>query len=426
MSAGETRAHSGTHAHYTLGVLLAIFVFSHVDRNILNILVEPIRSELGVSDTAMGWLTGPAFSVFYASLAVPIARLADRISRRTIVLVGLVLWSLVTAAQGLVRVFSDLAVARIMVGVGEATTSPASHSMISDLYPPERRAMPLALFGSGGHIGTMLGYMIGGVVNDWMGWRTAFVVVGLPGLALALLAWATIREPQRGVVEAQQDEREYGMGEVFRYLWSRRSFRHLNIACILYVASIYGFNVWGPTFLIRVHGMTTSEAGLFFGPVTGIAGLSGSLFSGWLSDRLARRDVRYSMWIPALGGVLAIPFGVAFLFADDPMLGLFFYGCQVFVATFWMGPGFWACQGLAKLRMRAMAAAVLLMNVNLFGMAMGPVLIGSMNDALRGAYGELGIRYSLLALCIPLLWAAFHSLAANRTLAADLAAAGDA
>ena len=426
MPESATNAPSASRAHYTLGVLLAIFVFSHIDRNILNILVEPIQAELHISDTAMGWLTGPAFSLFYASLAVPIARLADRSSRRLIVLAGLVLWSLVTAAQGLVRAVSHLVAARLLVGIGEATTSPASHSMISDLYPPERRAMALAIFGSGGHIGTMLGYMIGGVVNDWMGWRTAFVVVGVPGLALALLAWATVREPQRGVVEAQGDEREYGMGEVFRYLWSLRAFRHLNFACILYVATIYGFNVWGPTFLIRVHGMSTSEAGVFFGPVTGVAGLLGSLFSGLLSDRLTRRDVRYAMWIPALGGILAIPFCLAFLFAKDPALGLFFYGCQVFVATFWMGPGFWACQGLAKLRMRAMAAAVLLMNVNLFGMAMGPVLIGSMNDALRGAFGELGIRYSLLALCIPLLWAALHSLTANRTLAADLAAAGDA
>ena len=422
----ESQPSAPARAHYTLGVLLAIFVFSHVDRNILNILVEPIQAELDISDTAMGWLTGPAFSLFYASLAVPIARLADHTSRRAIILAGLVLWSLVTAAQGLVRTLSHLVTARILVGVGEATTSPASHSMISDLFPPERRAMPLALFGSGGHLGTMLGYMIGGVVNDWMGWRTAFVVVGVPGLALALLAWLTIREPQRGVVEARGNEREYGMREVFQYLWALRTFRLLNFACILYVATIYGFNVWGPTFLIRVHGMSTSEAGLFFGPVTGVAGLLGSLFSGFLSDRLTRRDVRYAMWIPALGGLLAVPFCLAFLFAEDPMLGLTFYGCQVFVATFWMDPGFWACQGLAKLRMRAMAAAVLLMNVNLFGMAMGPVLIGSMNDALRASYGEMGIRYSLLALCLPLLWAVFHSLRANRSFAADLALARDA
>ena len=411
--------------HYTLAVLVVIFIFSHIDRNILNILVQPIQTELGVSDTAMGWLTGPAFSVFYATLSLPIARLADRTTRKFIVIAGLVLWSMVTAAQGLVRSFSHLAVARIFVGIGEATTSPASHSMISDLYPPERRAIALSIFSAAGHIGMMFGYVIGGVINDWFGWRTAFVVVGLPGLAIALIAATTTREPKRGAAEARSDTGEHSLGEVIRYLKSRRAYLHLNASAVLYVATIFGFNVWGPAFLMRVHGMTTSEAGLFFGPVTGIAGLLGTLLSGALADRLTQRDVRYAMWIPVGGALAMIPFCVGFLFAPNPVLALTFYGVQVFVGTFWMGPSFWVCQGIARLRMRAMASAVLLLNINLFGMGVGPLLVGVLNDALRTSFGEAGIRYSLLVLCLPVLWAAGHSMAVNRTLAADLAAARD-
>ena len=412
-------------AHYTLGVLLLVFVFSHIDRNILNILVEPIKGELGVSDTAMGLLTGPAFSLFYAVLGVPVARLADRASRKLIIIAGLVLWSVVTVAQGLVRVFWHLVLTRILVGVGEATTSPASHSMISDYYPPQQRATALAIFTSGGHLGMMAGYLIGGFINDWFGWRTAFVVVGLPGVAIAVLMWLTVREPQRGQSELRVDTAQYGLAETFRYLWARPAFRHLNISATLYVTTIFGFNVWGPTFLMRVHDMSTSQAGLLFGPATGIAGLVGTLAAGALADRLARRDVRWQMWIPVAGGLGMIPFCVAFLFASNPALGLVFYAVQVFLATFWMAPSFWVCQGLAKIRMRAMAAALLLLNINLVGTGLGPFLIGVMNDALYERFGELGIRYSLLALCAAMVWAAAHSLAVNRTLQSDLAVAND-
>jgi predicted MFS family arabinose efflux permease len=419
----STVATPGRGAHITLATLLLVFVFSHIDRNILNILVEPIKEDLGVSDTAMGWLTGPAFAVFYATLAIPVARYADRASRKVIIVVGLLLWSVVTAAQGLVRVFSHLVVARIFVGIGEATTSPASQSMISDYYPPERRAVPLSIFAAGGHIGMMAGYMFGGIMNEWMGWRMAFVAVGLPGLLVAVIFWFTVREPTRGQSEGIADEEQLSFREVLGYLARRPAFRHLNYSAVLYVATIYGFNVWGPTFLMRVHDLSTSEAGLTFGPVTGIAGFLGTLASGALADKMTARDVRWAMWIPAAGAVLSIPFCVGFLFAPNPQLALVFYGAQVFLATFWMGPSFWACQGLAKLRMRAMASALLLMNINLLGMGLGPLLIGVLNDALRSGFGEAGIRYSLLVLCVPMLWAAMHSLAVNRTLERDLALA---
>ena len=425
MSSGPARPLRRWQAHYGLGMLLVLFVSSHVDRNILNILIDPIRNELDVSDTWMGLLAGPAFALFYAILGVPVARWADRASRKAIILAGLVIWSLMTAAQGLVRLFWQLLAARVLVGVGEATISPASHSMVSDYYPPERRAKALAIYTSGGHIGMMVGYMLGGFIQEAFGWRMAFVVVGLPGLALAVLFGLTVREPARGESEARHDETKHGLGETLLYLWARPTFRHLNYSAVLYVVVIFAFNVWGPAFLMRVHDMPIAEAGLFFGPVTGIAGFAGTLASGALADRLSLRDVRWQMWIPMLGGLGMLPFAVGFLFAPEPRVGLAFYALQVFLSTFWMGPSFWVCQGLARLRMRAMAAAILLLNINIFGTGLGPLALGILNDLFRGPYGELGIRYSLLTVCVLMFWAVFHSYRVSRTLAVDLAASHD-
>jgi len=407
-------------------MLVAVFVLGHVDRNILNILIEPIKRELGASDTLMGVLTGPAFALFFAGAGVPIARLADRGSRTRIVLVGLVLWSIVTAAQGAVRALWHLVIARILVGVGEATTSPASHSLISDYYPPERRATALAAFTLSGHLGMMIGYVLGGFINDWAGWRAAFVIVGLPGLLLALLVAAKLREPVRGGIEGRSDsagEGAHAFGEVFRYLWQRRSFRHINAAAPLYVATVFGFNVWGPTFLMRVHGMSTSEAGVLFGPVTGIAGVLGTLAAGALSDRWSVRDPRWSMRISAVGGLGMLPFAGGFLFAPRPAPALACFAVQAFLATFWMGPTYWAVQGLAKLRMRALAVAILLLGINVLGLAIGPLAIGVLNDVFAGRFGAQGIRYSLLIVSLAGPWAALHSLLAARALRADLAAA---
>ncbi|MCE2391749.1 MAG: MFS transporter, partial [Proteobacteria bacterium] len=199
----------------------------------------------------------------------------------------------------------------------------------------------------------------------------------------------------------------------------------LYYSAVLYVVVSFAFNVWGAAFLMRVHDMPIAEAGLFFGPVTGIAGFAGTLASGALADRLSLRDVRWQMWIPMLGGLGMLPFAVGFLFAPEPRVGLAFYALQVFLSTFWMGPSFWVCQGLARLRMRAMAAAILLLNINIFGTGLGPFALGILNDLFRGPYGELGIRYSLLTVCVLMFWAVFHSYRVSRTLAVDLAASRD-
>ncbi len=411
-------------SRYTLGLLLVIFISGHVDRNILNVFIEPIKAEFGLSDLVMGLLTGLAFGLFYTLAGIPIARAADRGSRKWIIIWGLTLWSAMTALQAFVRAFWQLALARVMVGVGEATISPSSHSIIADLYPPERRALPLGIYSLGGHVGMLIGFAMGGLLAETFGWRVAFVVVGLPGLALALVAWATLDEPLRGQAEGRRDEAAPArLFEVLAYLVRLRSFRNLALSAAIFAGVAGTFNIWGVAFMQRVHGLGLAEAGLRFGLVTGIPGILGTIISSWLVDRLVTRDPRWATWIPVVGGVSMVPFSVGFVLADDPNVGLAFYGVQVFLSTFWMGPAFSMAQGLARLRMRSTAAALFLLVINVIGLMLFPAAVGAMSDAFSESSGNEGLRYALLVLALSNLWGALHSLRVGRTLRADLEAA---
>lgn len=411
-------------SRYTLGLLLLIFISGHVDRNILNVFVEPIKAEFGVSDLWMGLLTGLAFSFFYTVATIPIARAADRGSRKVIILWGLTIWSIMTAVQGAARAFWHLFLARVMVGAGEATITPSSHSIIADLYPPERRALPLGIYSAGGHIGMLIGFGMGGVLAETFGWRVAFVVVGLPGLALALLGWATLHEPARGQAEGRPDEVVPArFREVLTYLLRLRSFRNLALSAAIFAGVAGTFNIWGVAFMQRIHGLGLAEAGLLFGIATGIPGILGTLVSSWLSDRLVTRDPRWAARIPAIGAVAMVPFGIGFVLAEEVNVGLGLYAVQVFLSTFWMGPAFSTAQGLARLRMRSTAAAIFLLTITVVGLTTFPAAVGAMSDAFAGFAGVEGLRYALLVLAVSNLWGAVHSIRVGRTIRADLEAA---
>ena len=428
MSGGPTQEPvSRAYAGYVLGVLFVVYVFNFVDRYILSVLLEPIKQDLGVSDTWMGFLTGTAFALFYTTAGIPLARWSDRGVRRSIVAMGLALWSALTAASGLVTSFWQLALARIGVGVGEATASPASHSMISDLFPSERRGRALGIYGMGANIGILAGAWLGGWLNDLYGWRMAFVLVGAPGLALALLVRVTLREPPRGHADGVRvDAAPPRLEEVARHLWSRPCFRHLALAAGLYAFAGYAFILWGAPFLIRIHGMSTTEVGFWFGLAAGLGGALGAYLGGDLSDRLARRDPRWRMRIPALGALASIPFAGGFLFARDPGPALAaFFGTLVF-AAFYISPTYAVTQGLATPRMRALASALILFALNLIGLGLGPQTVGILNDLLRPAWGDDAIRVSLACVWLVNLWAIAHSLRAARTLRDDLASVAPA
>jgi predicted MFS family arabinose efflux permease len=415
---------SRAEARWVLGVLFVVYVFNFVDRQILSILVEPIRRDLGVSDTAMGFLTGGAFAVFYTFAGIPIARFADRSVRRTVIAAGCAVWSAMTAASGLARGFADLAAARIGVGVGEAACSPPAHSLLADYFPPERRATALSVYASGIHFGTAFGYLAGGWINAAFDWRTAFVAVGLPGLGLALLVRLTVREPARGLSEGgSRGEDVPSTRDVFRFLWALPSFRHLSFASALTAFAGYGVAIWTPAFLMRVHGLGSAEIGTWLGLIAGAGGATGAWLGGVASDRLGARDPRASLLVPAAAALAGLPFALLLLLWPTPRAALLLGIPATVFGAMWLGPVFALTQTLVRIRMRSVASAILLFIVNLIGLGLGPQVVGALNDLLRPGFGDAAVRWSLAGVVVSMnVWASLHFALAARTLARDLEA----
>lgn len=417
-------APSPRYARYVLGVLFVVYVFNFIDRQILSILLPSIKEDLQVSDSALGFLTGFAFAAFYTVAGLPIARLADTGKRRTIIAIGVAVWSAMTAAQGLARVFWQLAIARIGVGVGEAACSPPAHSLLADYFPPERRATALAIYASGIHFGILFGLLAGGWINEFFGWRVAFFVVGLPGLVLAIVVRLTIREPERGQSEPDARVTEVPpVRDVFAFLWRLPSFRRLAIGSAFMAFAGYGLSTWTPMFLVRVHGMGTGEIGTWYGTITGVFGASGAFLGGWLTDRMGRRDARWYLWVPAIGAVVGIPFVLALLFWGDPHEALLLSIPSTVAGAMWLGPVFSLTQTLAQVRMRAVASAILLFIINIIGLGMGPQVVGILNDFLEPRFGIEAVRWSLAGVAVVMsLWAGLYYMLAARTLREDLRA----
>ncbi|MDG2277750.1 MAG: MFS transporter [Pseudomonadales bacterium] len=385
---------------YALGLLLVVYVFNFLDRSILGILAQPIKEELGVSDTEMGFLGGIAFALFYTILGIPIARLADKTVRRTLLAICLALWSVMTVLCGFATSFTYLLVARIGVSIGEAGGSPPSHSMISDLFPEHRRATALSIYALGIPIGAMLGSLIGGTVNAEYGWRVAFIVVGIPGILLALLVRFTLTEPVRGASETivKANAEAPPVMDVMRFLWARRSFRYLALGAALHAFVGNGVGYWFPSFLIRSHGLDTATVGLWLFYL-GFAGMIGTFLGGYICDRLGKRDDRWYLWLPGLATVLAIPFSVYVYLGDDVIRALFVANIPVMLGAFYLGPGFALTQRLVGVRMRALAASVLLFVTNLIGLGLGPQLTGIISDVLHAttALGVDSLRWSMVS-----------------------------
>ena len=410
-------------ANYVLTILFIVFVFNFIDRQILSILLEPIKKDLQVSDTAMGFLTGFAFAVFYTFAGIPIARWADRGNRGTVISIGLFLWSIMTALSGLVTSFTQIAFARVGVGVGEAAATPASHSLISDYFPPERRATALSVFNMGASAGLLLGIFLGGWIGQYFGWRIAFLIVGLPGVLLAFIVKFTLPEPPRGLSEDQAGDNElYSVRVVFKYLWSLTSFRHLTMAASLFSFATYGLIAWTQAFLMRVHEMSMSQAATWYGPLLGIAGGIGMFLGGKLCDTLGKKDIRLQLWICALAGVAMVPFVILFLFIPSPVPALICYVPALIFGAFYVGPSYAVTQGLAKLRMRALASAILMFFITLIGLGLGPQVVGIINDVLAPSFGSDSVRYSLTIVGVTNILAGLHFLMASKHLKKDIEA----
>lgn len=423
MSDAFRRPHARrTHPHYALAVLVLVYAVNFIDRNLLPILLEPIKRELDATDTEMGWLIGFAFAVFYTLAGIPLARLADHGSRRGLMSIGIAFWSLMTAASGLVGSYAQLAVARIAVGVGEASATPAAHAMIADLFPPERRARALAIYSTGANFGVLFGLLLGGLIQQRLGWRAAFVLIGLPGLLIALLVRTTLPEPRRGESEGLVDPGAApDIATTLRYLARLATFRHLAAASGLYGICCYGLVAWVPAFLMRVHGLGPAETGLKSGLAIGLAGAVGTVCAGIVTDRLVRRDRRWLLWIPAAAAAIQIPFHVLFALSPTASVAILALVPVCGLNGIFGALGYTLAQGIAPVRMRAMASATLLFFLNIIGMGLGPMLVGWSNDALAATHGPAAIRISILALLAANVWGIVHSLVATRSVEQELA-----
>ena len=415
-----TAGSSPGYTRYALGVLVVVYMFNMVDRNILNILLEDIKEDLGATDTQLGLLVGPAFAIFYTFAGLPIARLADRRSRRAVISVGLAVWSLMTAVSGLVRSYPQLLLARIGVGVGEASCSPAAHSLISDYFPPERRGRAFAIYAVGAPLGAVAGYLVGGWIAEFFGWRTALMVVGLPGIAFAVFVWLTLREPVRGIYE-ETTPPETSLLSAMRFMSGLPALRHLLIGGAVHAFASVGVGAWHAPFLMRAHEMGAGEAGSWLAGL-GLVGALGTYGGGWVGDRLARRDQRWYLWSTGWATLVAVPFYVGFYLWPSRNGALAMAVPAVMLGAFFSGPIVAMTQALVRSNMRAVASAVMLFLTNIIGYGLGPLVVGALSDRLTPSVGTTGIRYALLVVVASNLWASVHFFLAARTLLRDLEA----
>ena len=406
---------SGPRHRYILLVLLGAYTLSFLDRQVVTILAEAIKRDLHISNLELGMLTGLAFAVFYTFLGIPIARLAERRSRPLIVAISMALWSIFTLLSGRATSFGMMGLARLGVGFGEAGCNPCAHSLIADITPPERRASALAFYSLGVPIGTMLGLILGGVIADAYGWRIAFLVAGAPGLVLAAITALTIEEPRS---QSAANIRSHALPmpsfqQTLKVLQTKRTFWQIAVAAGLIAFVGYGQAAFGTPFFLRVHGqeVATLAHGFGLGPQgflgiagalsTGVGGLVGTWLGGFLTDRAAVRDKRAYMSVPAIAGLISLPFIYLIYTVQSSIVALALGFIPALLNTLWFGPVYATAQSVVSPQSRTTTAAILLFVLNTIGLGFGPMSVGALNDLLIGPAFNLGetegIRWAMIS-----------------------------
>jgi MFS family permease len=423
-----------------------------IDRQIMGVLIEPVKKEFGASDTAMGFLTGLAFAAFYSALAIPFARYADRANRRNFVAWCCMGWSVMTGLCGMAMSFTQLALARMGVAVGEAGGSAPSLSMIADLYPRAQRSRAMSVYMLGPHLGTLFGLGAGAWIAHQYGWRTAFIVMAVPGILAALLLRWTCVEPLRGSLDApapaagegkanepaavgtapqgEPTQAKQPLKQVLLEVWRTPGFAWIAVAGMLFGLAGYGLGIWGTAFLVRTHGLNLRDAGILVGLTGGVAAIFGALLSGWLTDKLVARDARWQMGVPIVGTAIAIPLGLAYLLwpAGDfwqvgplkvPVAMAFSLLFSVF-AVWWTAPSYAAITTLVGAHRRATSVAVYNLGITVCGIGLGPFSVGILSDLLTPAFGALSLRWALVILMGGFVLAMFALILAARPYARAL------
>lgn len=423
MRIGETDKRPPT--RLLIWTLLVVYIFNFIDRQIINILAEPIKRDLGLSDTQLGLMTGLAFALFYTILGIPIARYADRpkSDRVGLIALSLAFWSGMTALSGLAQNFGQLLLARIGVGVGEAGCTPAAMSLITDSVPAEKRSSAIAFYGLGVPIGGLLGMIIGGQLYDAFGWRVAFMVVGVPGILLAVLLVWLMKDPRKlGLVSATapQPRPALPFREAMIEIGRSRGFVLLAVAASFTAFLAYGKTTWAAILFVRNYGLSPGEAGLILGGAIGLAGVFGTWLGGALADRFGKIDKRHILTGPAIAMVVAAPLLFLGYSMTDWRLSVAILVFPTILNSMYYGPTYGLVQGLVRPEVRATATSIMLFCQNLIGLGLGPLLFGMLSDAFKPMAGLESIRWVLYGAAWLGLIPAFFFWRASLRLSADL------
>ncbi len=408
--------------HLALFLLTVVYAFNFIDRQILVILQEPIKQDMGLSDTQLGLLSGFSFALVYVLAGIPIAYLADRGNRRNIIAIALTVWSGMTAISGLAQNYTHLLLARIGVGLGEAGGSPPSHSMISDYYAPEHRGKAMSFYSTGIYIGILFGFALGGILADELGWRMAFFVVGIPGVLFAGVLMLLLKEPVRGSWDACADKNaKASFKETLTFLMTRKSFWYAALGTAMMSYKSYGNGNFMPSFLYRLHDMSLSEIGFTLALVSGVAGAVGTFMGGVVADKLGAKDKRWYLWTPMWGAIIALPLGIYVLLTLNTQSLIIALVLSTVTSTLYLGPCIAISHALVPPHMRAMTSAVLFFILNMIGLGLGPLLTGLLSDWFTAQHGVVGLRYAMLSSYILGSSAIILFFMAGRHLLNDLA-----
>ena len=413
---------STSYKRYVLGTLTFVYTLNSLDSGLMILLLQPIKQELQLSDTQLGFLTGIAFGLFYATLGLPIARWADRGNRSTITSIAIGVWGLTVMSCVFVTNFVQLVAARIAAGIGESGCMPATYSLLGDYFPAaSERTRAMTIYMLAGPLAPLVSFTLGGWLNEHYGWRAAFFAVGIPGLLAAALVKLTISDPRSRAKTARAAPSAVPRTtEVLSILWRQRSSRHLGLAVILLFTMGFGLSPWYAAFMIRSHGMNTSELGVWLGLIFGIGGLTGTSLGGYVAARFFANDEAGQMRLSAIVLVLLVPCLVLFVLAPGKYQALVALTPLVVVANFTLGPTFALMQRLVVDEMRATTLALVMLLANLIGMGIGPQMVGVLSDLLAPAVGGHSLRYAMMIVSLVTLWSAVHYWMVGRTVKGDL------
>lgn len=399
----------------SFALLFLVAILSYVDRQIFTLFQDDIKTELRLGDGQLGLLTGLSFALFYTLAAFPIARYADRGDRRMTVAVCVIVWSLATSLCGMAHSFWQMVLARIGLAAGEAGAGPASNSLLTDIFPPERRTLVISSSLAASSIGLAGGLALGGWLSNFYGWRTVFLILGLPGVVLGLVVWLFCAEPRRGKGEIVATPKQSSMREVLQTMSANTSLRW--VALLLSMVPITGFAliIWGASFFQRVHGMSKAETGFWLGGAMAAGLVIGNLLAGWVGDRYGKANPGFNGWFAGLGLLAAFPFAIGFAFTPNPYVALICFVVVKFMMTLHLGPIISLCFAQVPLSMRAMMSATINMFIGLAGTGIGGTLAGFVSQLYAPAYGDKSLQPALATLSCCLLVGGFAAIMAGRT-----------